>query len=58
MKNEVLEYLKNLIEEKYGDLDDDGGCYATVGYEREWLSVKRIMDLLREADEEYYGDDE
>lgn len=55
MKNEVLAYLKSMLEMKYGDLDDNGGCYIyneETG-EREWLSVRAIVDLIDRADEEY-----
>lgn len=49
MKSEGLEYLLELLENIYGDLDDDSGCY--IG--REWLSPKRITDLIFKADNEY-----
>ena len=48
MENEALEILKELLEDKYGDLNNDCGCY--VG--GQWLSVKRIVDLINQADEE------
>ena len=51
---EALEYLKELLEKKYGDLNDNGGCYARnddTG-ENEWLSVKAIVDLIDRAAEE------
>jgi len=53
MKHEVLEYLKEMLERKYGDLDDDTGCYCRNEFgEAEWLSVKEIVRLIDRADEE------
>lgn len=53
MKHEVLEYLKESLERKYGDLEDDAGCYVRNEFgEPEWLSVKEIVRLIDEADEE------
>lgn len=49
MKSEGLEYLMEMLENIYGDLDDDCGCYI----DREWMSPKRIKDLILKADEEY-----
>lgn len=49
MKSEGLEYLLEILENIYGDLDDDCGCYI----DREWMSPKRIKDLIMKADEEY-----
>ena len=51
MKWEVLEYLKELIEEKYGSLDNECGCNIRVG--GGWLSVAAIVELIDRADEEY-----
>ena len=42
--------LKEKIEEKYGDLNDESGCYVN----EEWLSVSAIVDLIDECDD---GDD-
>ena len=39
--------LKEKIEEKYGSLDDECGCYGGNG---EWLSVKNIVNLIDECD--------
>lgn len=39
--------LKEKIEEKYGSLDDEHGCYVNG----EWLSVKVIVALIEECDE-------
>lgn len=50
MNNEVLEYLKRLIENKYGSLDNERGCYA----DGQWLSIKNIVKLIDRADENYY----
>lgn len=48
MKNKALEYLKSLIEQKYGDLDNDRGCYV----EGCWLSVKAVVELIERAEKE------
>ena len=39
--------LKEKIEEKYGSLDDECGCY---GGNSEWLSVKNIVNLIDQCD--------
>lgn len=38
--------LKDKIEAKYGDLNDECGGYVNG----EWLSVKNIVDLIDECD--------
>lgn len=48
MNHEVLDYLKELIQKRYGTLEDERGAYLNG----EWLSVKAIVDLIEEAD--YY----
>lgn len=48
MNNEVLEYLKKLIEKKYGGLTDETGCYVNG----EWLSVADIIQLINRAAKE------
>lgn len=53
MKHESLEYLKELLERKYGDLDDNSGCYLRNEHgEPEWFSVAEIVKLIDRADEE------
>lgn len=49
MKNEALEKLKELLERRYGDLNDPRGCYVNGS----WLSLERIMELINRVDEEY-----
>lgn len=49
VKNEVLECLKEMIEEKYGDLTDECGCYVR----HEWLSIAEIVKLIDLADSYY-----
>lgn len=39
--------LKEKIEEKYGSLTDEFGCYING----QWLSVKDIVDLIDECDD-------
>ena len=48
MKHEVLEYLVSLIEQKYGALNNDCGCYVNG----RWLSVEAIVNLIDQADSE------
>ena len=40
--------LKEKIEEKYVSLNDECGCYVNG----EWLSVKDIVDLIDESDDD------
>lgn len=57
-----VDKLKEKIEDKYGDLDDELGCYVN----HNWLSVKDVVDLiddcgddadaLKDRLEETYGD--
>lgn len=46
MNYEILDYLKELIERKYGSLDDERGAYVNG----RWLSVRAIVDLIDEVD--------
>ena len=48
MNHKALEYLKELIENKYGTLDDERGAYLNG----KWLSVEAIVRLIDKADEE------
>lgn len=48
MNHEVLEYLKQLIKNKYGTLDDERGAYLNG----KWLSVEAIVKLIDMADKE------
>lgn len=63
MYNEVLNYLLELIEEKYGDLDDNSGAYI-INYnkpeDRQWeyLSVAEIVSLIEQADEKFSEDED
>ena len=53
MRHESLEYLLELLERKYGDLEDNSGCYLRNEYgEAEWFSVAEIVRLINKADEE------
>lgn len=47
MRSEALEYLKALIEEKYGS--EDEGCYING----QWLSSYQIIELIDNADREH-----
>ena len=46
-KDELLE----LLEQKYGDLTDDCGCNVSTDNGWEWLSIKRIVDIINDCDE-------
>lgn len=50
-KNELL----SLLEQKYGDLTDECGCYVRTWneceWQHEWLSVKTIVDIINACDE-------
>lgn len=50
MNNEILQILLDELEKRYGDLNDDSGCYTRND---RWLSVERIAKLIRRIDEEY-----
>ena len=44
-KYELLEVLKN----KYGNLDNNGGCYVLVNDEYVWLSVADVVAVIDEC---------
>ena len=46
MNNEVLNQLKNLLERRYGSLEDNRGCYINGN----WLSVSIIVRLIDKVD--------
>lgn len=46
MKNEILEQLKELIEQRFGT--DDRGCYCNGN----WLSASAIISLIHKVDSE------
>ena len=45
-KQEVMDIFLDALAEKYGDIDDDRGCYVNTDYGNEWFSVRRIKDLI------------
>ena len=45
-KQEVMNIFLDALAEKYGDIDDDCGCYISTDYGHEWLSVREIKDFL------------
>lgn len=51
-KEELLE----LLEKKYGDLNDECGCSVYVNGDYVWLSVKDIVDVINDCTE--YDDDD
>lgn len=46
---DALDRLKRLLEKRYGNLDNECGCYVNG----QWLSVADIVSLIDEADEEF-----
>lgn len=50
MRHPILNSLLLEMEEKFGDLDNEGGCYLNNG---EWLSIANIVELIHEVDENY-----
>ena len=43
-----VEELLEKIENVYGDLDDECGCYVNLR-ERNWMSVKNFVSLILEC---------
>ena len=48
MKNEILNKLLEKLERKYGDINDDRGCYVNG----RWLSIAQIVAIIEMVDEE------
>lgn len=46
-KAELLE----LLERKYGNLNNECGCSVYVNGEYEWLSIKDIVDVINDCTE-------
>lgn len=46
MNNEVLKQLKELLELRYGSLEDDRGCIINGS----WLSVENIVQMIDRID--------
>ena len=44
-KDELLE----LLERKYGNLSDTGGCYVSTEQGYEWLSVANIVEIIKQC---------
>ena len=53
MNNEILEYLKERLADKYGDLTDEGGCSVSTEHGREWLSIADIVRLIDDVDADF-----
>ena len=43
-----LERLKELLQRRYKELNNDTGCYVN----NHWLSVAAIMELIKQVEEE------
>ena len=56
MNNECLQSLLDRLEDKYGDLDNNNGCYVSTNNGSHWLSVQEIVDLIIMIDNEYEYD--
>ena len=48
-ENEVLKKLLQRLEQHYGPLDNDTGCYVR----NRWLSVAAIKELIMQTDEPF-----
>lgn len=46
-KAELMERLENI----FGDITDDGGCYVDTNNDYEWLSLRRIVDIINDCEE-------
>lgn len=46
MNNEVLKQLKELLERRYGSLEDSRGCVVNGS----WLSVETIVEMIDKVD--------
>ena len=53
MNNEILQKVINKIEARYGDLENDCGAYVSTDNGYEWLSVSRIVNLIKSVDSQY-----
>ena len=54
--NETMNLFLDALAEKYGDIDDDCGCYVRTERGHEWLSVKAVKDFLIETINAYNFD--
>ena len=50
IKNEVLQKVVDKIEARYGDLDNDCGAYVSTDNGYEWLSVSKIVSIIKSVD--------
>lgn len=41
--------LLQVIENKYGDLTNDRGCYVYTGNGDRWLSIESIVEIINEC---------
>ena len=55
MNNEILQMLLDRLEDEYGNLSDDSGAYSFNDNTSEyvWLSVSRIVDIIKDVDQDY-----
>lgn len=52
MKNPILQDVLEKIEQVYGNIDDEMGCYVYTDNGHQWLSIKNIVELINEVDKE------
>lgn len=52
MKNPILKDVLEKIEQVYGNLDDEMGCYVHTDNGHQWLSIKNIVEIINEVDRE------
>lgn len=43
------EELFELLERKYGDLNNECGCYVSTEDGYNWMSIKDIVDVINEC---------
>lgn len=46
MNNEVLQQLKDALERRYGNLEDNKGCIINGS----WLSIESIVEMIDRID--------
>ena len=51
LNNIVLQEVLDRIEMRYGDLDNETGCYISTDEGYRWLSVSEIVDIIQRVDQ-------
>lgn len=53
LDNIVLQEVLDAIEDRYGDLDNETGCYINTDYGHRWLSISEIVDIIQRVDRRF-----